>query len=164
MRVKVLLVFALLSCSEEPSDESAAQLWCSGNCAAVDRCFDVPDCNGDCIAHRPGLANYSAEGAAALEPCLASMSCTELAYEESWDKAYDRCWDAARDSLEPRPSVRTFCVDWVEAWFECGFWYSTTECEKEFGMFADSRLDRLARCERLSCVELDACATAEFER
>ncbi|HEY3497573.1 MAG TPA: hypothetical protein VGK73_22905 [Polyangiaceae bacterium] len=91
---------------------------------------------------------------------MSTMSCSELASEPEWDAAYAACWDEARTVVATTPEVREFCAGYVKVLFECGAWYSTAECEDDWGMVSRQVLDRIVACESRACDELEACIDA----
>jgi hypothetical protein len=108
--------------------------------------------------------NYSVQGASLLGPCFASFECTDLFNEVAWDKQSEACWDAAELALEPTASVRSFCSSFSEAWFECGFWFPTSECEMTYGMRSDAIMDRLSTCTQISsCDDFESCVQNVFD-
>jgi hypothetical protein len=158
-----------LGCGDKGSDlaETSSELWCGGLCTAQGRCGDVrtaETCRSDCVSGRPGLINISQGGAAAEKPCIGDLTCQALGDAAEWKTALDACWQQAKVSVEVTPHVRTFCADYAEAWFECSFWLSTEQCERDYAMWAAPVVDRVALCmAQPTCDAFDACVTALFK-
>jgi len=146
-------------------EASSSERWCAGVCAAVQRCgFNDPQCLGDCVKQRPGLASISTSGAAAQEPCLAGLSCQALSGDDAaWKAEVDACWKQAELTVEITPHVRQFCAKHALTWFDCGYTLSLDDCEHVYAMWKDDVLDRLAACEgRETCDDFQACETSVF--
>jgi hypothetical protein len=160
----VWVLLGLVGCGGgEDSDAdrgTASQIWCRGLCEAQSDCGapSASFCVNDCVTTRPGLANFSEDGARALRPCLANLSCEELSSEPSWDAAMDACWERARSTVDVASYARSFCTLYVEAWFECGAYWSVGECERAYSMWNERVIARLEPCLRsVSCDALRAC-------
>jgi hypothetical protein len=168
-KMAVVVVVCVLGSSGCVDDgpSASSDLWCDGLCAAQQRCGDTRDadtCRGMCVRDRPGLANISTGGAAALRPCLSGLSCGALSDPGTWETELDACWEEAKLGLDPTPKVRDFCEVLAETDFECGYWSPTRRCEENFGMWADAVLDSVSVCEaRITCDDRDACITEVFE-
>src|SRR5262245_16103311 len=149
-KAAVLVTLCVLGCGESDDLRTSSELWCDGLCAAERSCGDTrapASCRSACVSSRPGLANISRNGAAALEPCVSQLSCTAIYDDEAlWEAELDACWDQAKLSVEPTPHVREFCAVYSETAFECGYWFSTDKCEGTYGMWADRVLDRVSPC------------------
>lgn len=160
-KVACLLGTALLAyaCGNDLQASTPAQAFCNGVCRAEERCSVAAraGCEDRCIQQRPGLAKYSLDGAERLGDCASGFDCTTLFSDAGWQVAMKSCWDTARKEVEPTPKLRSFCASFAEAWFECGSWYSTADCEDAFGMWSDATLDQLSDCTVDSCDKLDAC-------
>jgi hypothetical protein len=147
--------------------ETSSQAWCGGICTAQRRCGDVrtpESCLVDCILRNPWLASVSTAGAAAEKPCLAKLSCQVFGDDTRWQTENDACWQNAKPAVEVTPHVRAFCADFAEAWFECGSWFSTEDCEHDYGMWSPSVVDRVARCMAgPTCTAFNDCVSAIFK-
>lgn len=99
----------------------------------------------------------SLDGAQRLGDCAAGFDCATLVSDAAWQPAMQSCWDVARRQVEPTAKLRAFCASFAEAWFECGSWFSTADCEDTFGMWSDATLDQLSDCAVDACDELAAC-------
>ena len=156
-----------LACAGEGELDTSAEHWCEGMCIAVRRCGDVREqgpCRADCIAERPGLANISAEGAEPLGECISHLDCNVVFSEEAWPAAHEQCWQQAKPVVEVTQRVRSFCAEYSEALYECGWWLSTEECEGSFAMWADRILDSVSACmTRSTCELMDSCVEQFFE-
>jgi hypothetical protein len=164
VRACLLGVLCLLACGDDESDldrGTSAQIWCRGLCEAERECGSASvarPCEETCVASRPGLANISEDGARALRPCLEDLSCSELMLEEQWDAALDACWERARATVDISSHARSFCTAYVEAWFECGDYWSVSECEHSYSMWSDAVIDRVEPClTTATCDALRAC-------
>lgn len=170
MRRLVLLWFAVSSwgCSADDDSFSASELWCHALCSAAHRCDgnrDVSSCSSDCVSQRSQLNDISVQGAAPLSDCLEAMNCKDLFDQgEQWKAAYDGCWQQAKSKTEVTPSVRAFCESYTLAEFNCGYWYATDACERDFSMWSESVRGRVTACTLKSeCSEADTCISAIFE-
>ena len=170
MQGKVIawLVIAATGCADyDPPQETAAELWCSGLCGLEQRCMTsrYPDsCRADCVANRPGLANFSAQGAQWVGSCIEASDCSMLFDEVAWHEGLDACWAEAQAELEPTPRIRAFCTEFIVPWFECGYWFAGSECERIYGMWAAPVIDRLETCMTISdCEAFEGCVTGVFE-
>ena len=162
------LALVVVACSgDDPAPERGPDRFCDGVCQAAVRCGNWTDetaCHRDCIESRPGLVNFSADGAGHLGACIANFGCDTLSNESLWDPAFQTCWDDARVVVAPTAKVRSFCSRYAEAWFECGSWYSTDDCEQIYGMWSEAVLDRVLVCQsQPTCADLDACVTNVFD-
>src|SRR5215831_18626007 len=138
-----VVALALAGCGG--SGPTSAQLWCSGLCAAVQRCgYNDPTCATDCVNQRPGLANESTSGADAERPCVAGLSCQALGGDDTaWSNELDACWQQAKLTAEVTPHVHQVCAADADAWFECGYSFPVDQCEHDYAMWADHVLDQL---------------------
>jgi hypothetical protein len=164
VRVCLLGVACALACGGEGPDldaGTAPEIWCRGLCEAERRCGIVSNgapCETSCVSQRPGLASLSQDGARALRSCLGDLSCKALALEEEWDAALDVCWVGAMGSVDVASYARSFCSAYTEAWFECGSYWSVSECEHAYSMWTERVVERLVPClDAVSCDALRAC-------
>jgi hypothetical protein len=152
---------------DEPQYDTPAELFCSGLCRAEERCGRQTahdGCVDACVGVRPGLASYSTRGAELVGDCVARFDCTTLVDAAAWDARFNACWEQAQLEVEPRPSVRAFCADYSRAYFECGYWFSTEDCESIYGMWADWVLERMTGCEsQPTCEQQEACVDTVFQ-
>jgi hypothetical protein len=168
-RLVTLVVAVLLGCSLSDDEGSGdpAQLWCEGYCTMEQRCTpstSQTSCRQNCVASRPGLATFSANGAKLVGDCVAGFACNVRQSEVLWDAEFQTCWSDARTKLEPRAHVRNFCGAFIEHWFDCGLWFPQSECESIYGMWSDAVIDRLAQCQnQLDCEAFDSCVAGVFE-
>jgi hypothetical protein len=160
-KVACLLGMALVSygCGNDSQATTPGQAFCSGVCRAQEHCTVAgrPTCESDCIEQRPSLSKMSLDGAQRLGDCASGFDCTTLTNDSAWQAAMQDCWDTARRQIEPTPKLRSFCESFAQAWFVCGSWYSTADCEDAFGMWSDDTLDQLSDCAVDSCDKLDSC-------
>lgn len=148
----------VLACGSGAQSSSAPDAFCGGLCKAVDRCgYPSATCQADCIEQRPNLVLMSVDGAERLGACVSGFDCSTLTTDALWQPAFQSCWDTARVEIAPTSNLRSFCEAYAQAWFECGSWFSTSDCEGAFGMWSDPTLARLSDCESETCEELDAC-------
>jgi hypothetical protein len=50
------------------------------------------------------------------------------------------------------------CLIQSQAWFECGGWYSTDSCEREFSVWSSEVNEQVLACvEHSACDELNPC-------
>lgn len=158
-----MLIILAAGCGSD--DESAAQIWCNGICAAVGRCgFPAANCATNCLQQRPKLANESVGGVAARAPCLSQLSCRAVGGDEAaWKQEQDACWDQAVMSVAVTDHARQFCPDHALASFECGYALSLDKCEHIYSMWSDAVVNRLALCDaKESCNELESCGRDIF--
>lgn len=160
----LLTVAWALACGGDDSDVddgSAPEIWCRGLCDAQRRCGIVTNaapCETSCVSQRPGLANFSQDGARALRPCLGNLSCKALGVQAEWDAELDACWEGALETVSVQSYARSFCTQYVELWFECGAYIGVSECEKGYSMWTEPVIGRLAPClDAVSCDALFAC-------
>jgi hypothetical protein len=148
----------------EGAPGAAAEVWCRGLCSAARRCrVDDANCEVQCTKARPGLVVYSVEGARAFEPCLSRLDCRVFSSDAAWYAALDACWDEATAQVQITSDARTLCVDYAEAWFECGDSSSVAECEQIQSMFSPTVLDALHACTgKPTCTALASCVTAAY--
>ena len=146
-------------CSSDPSTPGEA--FCSGYCRLVERCGGGADyCEENCVSQRPGLAKLSLEGAKRVGDCIAGYDCSLLSDPDAWDTGTRACFDAASASVPPSEHLRAFCAKFAEHWFECGAWFSTSDCEHAYDILSDAMLDAFATCERESdCAKFASCVT-----
>ncbi len=163
LRGSLVVVLWALSCGDDGNDldrGTASQIWCRGVCTSVRRCaaLNSSGCEEECVAERPGLSKFSLDGARALRPCLSELSCEELTTDALWDEALDACWERAREQVDVSSHARSFCTPYVEAWFECGDYWSVAACERVFSMWSDAVIDRFEPClAAAGCADLKAC-------
>jgi hypothetical protein len=149
--VWTLAAVLLAGCSSEEAPASAATKFCAGVCRGLGRCeVSAADCETRC-KESDYASTLSDNGAEAFGDCVSKLPCDAL-YSGAGD-GWGQCWRDTADHLAPTPKVRAFCAQYAEAWFQCGAWYSTTDCEHDYGMWSDSMLDRL-----LTCISADTCA------
>jgi hypothetical protein len=135
-------------CAED-QPSSPAEAFCSGYCELAKRCaLIVKDCVERCENDRPGLSKLSIEGAKRVGDCIAGLDCGATSIDAEWTAKTQACFDSARVGLPPTAHVRAFCAQFAEAWFECGQWLSTSDCESNYGMWSDPMVDEFAACER----------------
>jgi hypothetical protein len=147
-------------------DESAAQIWCEGVCAAVARCgSNAGSCTTNCVRQTTGLAGQSASGATAQKPCLAQLSCQAVGGDQTaWEQEQKACWEQAIMSVAVSDRVRRFCPDHALSWFECGYVMSLDDCEHIYSMWNDAIVNRLALCDaKESCDEFESCEQNVFD-
>jgi hypothetical protein len=146
-------------------DESAAQIWCEGVCAAVARCGSNGSCTTNCVQQTPSLASHSASGAMAEKPCLAQLSCQAVGGDETaWQEEQKACWDQAIMSVAVSDRVRQFCPNHALSWFECGYTLSLDDCEHIYSMWNEAIINRLALCDaKESCDEFESCEQNVFD-
>jgi hypothetical protein len=112
---------------------------------------------------RPGLANYSANGARAGAPCLEKLTCAVFGDDVASKAELDVCWKQAQLVVEVTPQVRSFCADYARVWFECGYSLPIDVCERRYAMWAASVVDKLTLCvAEPTCDALHACDTVVF--
>ena len=59
--------------------------------------------------------------------------------------------------------ARRLCSSFALAWFECGYSLSIDDCERDYSMWDDTVLDRLAVCgTKQTCEELQSCEKAAY--
>jgi hypothetical protein len=167
LRGSLLVLGWVLSCGDSGDDVdrgTAPQIWCRGVCAAALRCGSTAaDCETECVATRPGLSKFSEDGARAMRPCLAALTCAALQNETLWSDSLDACWRTARTTVDISGHARSFCTAYTEAWFECAAYWSVTECERTFSMWSDAVIDRFEPClEESSCYLLRYCDEATW--
>jgi len=160
-----LSLFVALGC--DAHQPGPAEIWCDGFCLAANRCLHsatvAEECHGDCVRGRPGLEMLSATGASLMGACLAVVDCVVFLSDEAWDANVQTCWEQAERVSEPSQEVRDFCAGYSDAWFECGYWLPTGECEGRFALWADEVLEQLVNCmSRDTCDELDSCVAGVF--
>lgn len=151
-------LIVLSGCSgDEPSTPGEA--FCSGYCRLDKRCGSSDEyCEENCVSQRPGLAKLSLEGAKRVGDCIAGYDCSVFSDADAWKTRTQACFDAASASLPPSEHVRAFCAKFAERWFECGAWFSTSDCEHVYDMWSDAMLDTFAACEReADCVTFASC-------
>lgn len=160
-KVLCLLATALLvyACGNDAEPTTPTEAFCNGLCRAAEGCGDSGSCPSDCAFQRPQLAMLSLDGAKRLGACISGFDCATLTQDALWKPAFQSCWDEARAQVAPTPALRTFCESYAEAWFECGSWFSTADCEGDFGMWSDQTLEQVSLCDTTSCDKLDACVT-----
>src|SRR6187551_2728889 len=163
MRRAAVLWFLLASwgCNGGDESPSASSLWCDALCSAAHRCdgtVDAFSCSSRCQRERPQLADISVEGAGPLAACIEAMKCSDLfGDDEQWRAAYGACWDQAKSVPDVTPNVRVFCKAYTLAEFDCGYWYATDVCERDFGMWSDGLRSRVAACAlNPACSEAEA--------
>jgi hypothetical protein len=159
------LCAALVACAAE-REPSPPDLWCSGLCEAVDECLEDesdPTCVQDCIRDRPGLTDYSVRGAELIKPCLAEFECVTLFEEEAWDRGTAACFDGAVAAIEPYDYARSFCTEYTAQYFACGGFYSAELCDREYSMFTETYVQRVAACIDPSCESFLSCLDEVFQ-
>jgi hypothetical protein len=153
-------LLAVVGCaSDDPQRQTAGQAFCAGYCRLVGRCsISSSPCEGECISERAGLSALSVDGAKGLGDCIAGLDCSTLSDDSIWKAQVQSCWDTASTQVPPTEHLRAFCATFAEAWFECGSWFSTEDCEQSYGMWSDATLDRFSDCAgRTSCDDFEAC-------
>jgi hypothetical protein len=164
-RIQLIAVACLALSACGGAEPTSSDLWCAGLCAAVRRCgYNDPNCQGDCVSQRPGLASESTSAAAAQEPCLAGLSCQALSGDQmAWMTETDACWQQAAASVEITTHVRQFCASHALVWFDCGYTLSLDDCAHLYGRWNDTVLDRLAACEAQTiCDDFVSCENDVF--
>jgi len=158
-KVACLFGTALLAyaCGSDAPTTTPAEAFCTGLCKAAVRCGAPSSCDGDCISQRPQLSMLSLDGATQLGECISGFDCPTVTEDALWQPAFQSCWDDVRTQVEPTVKLRAFCESYAEGWFECGSWFSTADCEDDFGMWSDATLDRLSACNSSTCDTRDAC-------
>jgi hypothetical protein len=169
VRACLLVVLWLLACGDDGSDRdrgTASQIWCRGLCEAERRCRTATPasiCEQTCVERRPGLSNFSQDGARALRPCLEALSCAAFMVEEASNAGLDACWEDAQARVDVSSRARSFCTAYVEAWFECGDYWSVAECERLYSLWSDAVIARFEPCvTAATCDGLGACAEATW--
>ena len=150
------------ACDDEPS---AAEAWCDGVCSAVQRCgLNASSCQTNCVRDRPSLGKQTVSGALAQKPCLAQLSCAAINGEgTAWKNELDACWAQAQKSVAVTDRVRRFCPDFSLVWFECGYNLPLDDCQRNYSMWTDPIIDRLAECESMvDCNGLQTCVSNVF--
>jgi hypothetical protein len=158
----VVLCAALVACEDE-AERWPPALWCEGLCEAVGTCGGDggPVCVSDCVGDRPSLINFSVRGAELLKPCLAGVSCADLDDpEEPWRAA---CFNRAAAAIEPYDYAKTFCTEFTSQFFACGGFYSAELCDREYSMFTETHVERVAACIDPSCESFLSCLDEVFE-
>jgi hypothetical protein len=166
LRAATLLLVACLSLAACDEDLSASERWCDGLCSAVFKCgFRPANCRGECVGDRPGLRSLSAAAAATEAPCISQLSCTAIqGNEEAWRTETNACWKNTVATITATASSRAFCEDHTRAWFDCGYLFSGEACAKEYALWSDQVLNRMAACERTTtCATLADCERRALE-
>jgi hypothetical protein len=161
MSGKVACLFGILlsayACGNADEPATPAEGFCKGFCKAATSCGAPSTCEADCIAQRPQLSMLSLDGAQRLGACISGFDCATLEQDALWQPAFQSCWDEVRSYVKPTLELRSFCESYAEAWFQCGSWFSTADCENDYGMWSEDTLDRLSGCDSSACDALDAC-------
>lgn len=166
LRVATLLLVAGLSLSACDDDLTASERWCDGLCSAVYRCgFRPADCRGTCVAERPTLASLSVAAADSEAACISKLSCTAIrGNEDVWRSETSACWKNTVASITATASSRAFCESHTRVWFDCGYLFSGEMCAKEYALWSDQVLDRMAACEQTTtCATLADCERRAVE-
>jgi hypothetical protein len=165
-RVTSILIGALALAGCGGSGPTSPEMWCGGLCSAVRRCeFEESTCVSECVAQNPQLAKESTRGAAAEEPCIAkNLSCQAIDGDDTaWKNDLDACWQQAKTTVDITPHVRQVCAKDATAWFNCGSAFSIDDCQRDYAMWADDVLDRLAACQAISsCDGFQGCEKVVF--
>jgi len=151
------------ACSSDDSPETPIEAFCAGLCRAADRCWPS---NNSCSSVCPSTSSaddFSLEGAKHLGDCMSNIDCGALSDETGFNDFFQACWQSSKKLVPVTEEVRATCATYVEGWFECGSLYSQTECEYDFRMWSDGKLEQVERCMRSTdCEAMDSCVAEVF--
>lgn len=159
LRVATLLLLACATLTGCDEDLSGSERWCDGLCSAVFRCgFHPANCRAECVVDRPGLASLSEAAASSEASCISQVSCAAIRNEETWRTETSACWKETVASVASTERSREFCEAETRAWFDCGYLLSNEECAKNYALWSDQVLERMAACARTeTCATLTDC-------
>jgi hypothetical protein len=158
-------LLAIVACSsDEEPPRDPVELFCMGYCRLRVRCGasrERSTCEASCQSQGSNLSDLSAEGAERLGICIGELDCLAALDETAWNASFEACWKEARVRVTPTGELRAFCRSFAAASFECGYWFSTSDCEDAFGIWSSDVLAEVSRCnDAPSCEEFDGCVNA----
>lgn len=148
----------LVGCADDPTSD---ETFCIAECDTEVRC-GVPFPRSECIrlCNRSNLDEvYRGEAIEAAAECISDLRCIDL----DSSAPFRPCWERAATEVAPTQETREYCASYSTAIFECGGWYSTADCERDYSIINDDFLSKLARCQgETSCDDFDTCLEATW--